>query len=103
MKIIKIIGCIFFVIILMIVPIIQATEFHAINENIVENIEKNYFDYTDLTTIDIWDLIEFLFALLINFIDFILELSQKFIRLLLSPLIFLNYLIWSLLQILFPH
>jgi hypothetical protein len=53
--------------------------------------------------LDIWDILEFLLALLINVINFIIKLLQNFIRILLIPLNLINYLIWAILQILFPH
>jgi len=101
-KITKITGSIFFIIILLIVPNIQATEFKVVKENIEEQIEKK-FDDTVVNIIDIWDLLEFLHSLLVVLINFILMLSQKFIRLLFSPFLLVYYFIWWILMIIFPH
>jgi hypothetical protein len=102
-KITQIIESTFFIVLLLIIPNIQAAEFNIANENIQEQIDKNLFDDKFGKTLDIWEFLEFLFALLINIIDFILKIFQKFVRLLLVPLNFINYLIWVILQILFPH
>ena len=102
-KITKFSGSIFFIIILLIVPNIQATEFQVLKDDIEEQIEENLFDATFAKTLDIWDLIEFLHSLLVMFINFILMLSQKFIRLLFSPFLLVYYLIWWILMIIFPH
>ena len=102
-KIFKVTGGIFFIIILLIVPNIQATEFNIIKDDIEEQIEENFFDKSIVNKINIWDLIEFLFALLINLIDFIIDLLRIFVNLLLIPISLINYLIWAILQIIFPH
>jgi hypothetical protein len=59
-RIIKISTCIFFIIILLTVPNIQATEINLVKENIEEQIEKNFFDSENVNLLDIWDLLEFL-------------------------------------------
>ena len=102
-KITKIIGCIFLIIILLIVPNIQATEFNLVKDNIEEQIEENFLDNSIVNKINIWDLLEFLFVLLINLIDLIIDLLQIFVNLLLIPFSLINYLIWAILQIIFPH
>ena len=102
-KITKITGCIFLIIILLIVPNIQATGFQVIKEDIEEHIEEDFFDNSIVNKINIWDLIEFLHSLLVILINFILMLSQKFIRLLFSPFLLVYYLIWWILMIIFPH
>jgi hypothetical protein len=99
----KVAGCIFFISFLLIVPNIQAIEFRVIKDNIEEQIEKNFFNSAVVNIIDIWDLIEFLHSLLVILINFILMLSQKFIRLLFSPLLLVYYLIWWILMVIFPH
>lgn len=102
-KITKISGSIFFMIILLIVPNIQATEFQVVKENVEEQIDKNFFDDTYVNTLDIWDLLEFLHSLLVIIFNFILTLLQKFIRLLFSPFLLVYYFIWWILMIIFPH
>ena len=102
-KITKITSSIFFIMILLIVPNIQAAEFQVVKNNIEKQIEEGYIDEIFVKTLDIWGLLEFLFALLINLVNFIIKLFQNFIRILLIPLNLFNYLIWAILQILFPH
>jgi len=99
----KIIGSILLLIILLIVPNIQATEFQIVKNNIDKQIEKNLFGDEIINTTDIWDLLEFLFALLINLIDLIIDLLRIFVNFLLIPFSLINYFIWAILQILFPH
>ena len=102
-NLIKIAGSIFFIIILSIVPNIQATEINLIKEDIEEQIQENFLDNTIGYKNNIWDLLEFLFALLLNLIDFIIDLLRIFVNLMLIPLSFINYIIWAILQIIFPH
>ena len=102
-KITKITGSIFFIIILLIVPNIQATEFRVVKDDIEKQIEKIFFDDTVVNIIDIWDLLEFLHSLLVGLMNFVLILLQKFIRLLFSPFLLIYYLIWWILMIIFPH
>lgn len=99
----QIIVSVFFIFILLNVTNIQATEFHEVKNNFEKQIEKNLFDNSVVMFLDIWDILEFLFALLINVINFIIKLLQNFVRMLLLPLNLINYLICVILQILFPH
>ncbi len=104
---IKIAVSIFFIMILLIVPNIQATEFQMVRDNIEEQIEENFYDCAIVNILDIWDLLEFLHSLLIGLMNFLINFirifSQKFVRLLLSPFIIIYYLIWWILMIIFPH
>ena len=102
-KITKIIGCIFSIIILLIVPNIQAAEFKLVKKGIEDQIEEDFLTNSIVYKINIWDLIEFLIALLINLIDFIIDLLRIFVNLMLIPFSLINYLIWAILQIIFPH
>ena len=102
-KISKIICCIFLIIILLIVPNIQATEINLVKKDIEEHIEEDFLTNYIVNKINIWDLIEFLIALLINLIDFIIDLLRIFVNLMIIPFSLINYLIWAILQILFPH
>ena len=106
-KITKITGSIFLIIVLLIVPNIQSTEFQVVKDDIEKQIEKIFFDDSVVNVKDIWDLLEFLHALLIGLLNFLINfirtLSQKFVKLLLSPFILIYYLIWAILQIIFPH
>ena len=102
-KITKISGSIFFIIILLIVPNIQATEIKLVKEEIEEQIEDDFLTNSIANKINIWDLIEFFIALIINIIDFIIDLLRIFVNLMIIPLSLINYLIWAILQIIFPH
>jgi len=76
---------------------------HGQKADIEKHIEENIFDNEIVNILDIWDLLEFLHSLLVILINFLLMLSQKFIRLLFSPFLLFYYLIWWILMIIFPH